>query len=72
MKGETQRRSRDEAASLLRVFHLARTHIVTADQPDQLLRVHVVAMGIAHVLLRHGTAIARKTIVMRGGRRTWF
>jgi hypothetical protein len=44
---------------------------VTTDQPDQLLRVHVVAMGIAHVLLCHGTTIGRRIVMMRGRDRRW-
>jgi hypothetical protein len=60
-------RSRGEGASPFRVVRLARTHIVTADQPDELLRMHVVAMRIARILLRHGTTIARDIVVM--GRR---
>jgi hypothetical protein len=36
--------------------------------------MHVTAMGMTHVLLGHGTTIARDIVVMRrqDGRRTWF
>jgi hypothetical protein len=47
---------------------------VTAYQPDELLLMHLVAMGIAHVLLRHGTTIAGKIFIVGrlDGRWTWL
>ena len=61
-------------ALLLRVVYLTRAHVVTADQPDELLLMHLVAMGIAHVLLRHGTTIAGKIVIVGrlDGRWTWL
>ncbi|HEX9472200.1 MAG TPA: hypothetical protein VF957_21970 [Bradyrhizobium sp.] len=42
--------------------------VVTADQPHQFLRVHVVAVAIANVLLRHrgvGAAIGDHICLLR-------
>ncbi len=44
--------------------------VVTADQPHQFLRVHVVAVAIANVLLRHrglGAAVGDQICLLR-----WF
>ena len=68
------RRCRGEGALLLRVVYLTRARVVTADQPDELLLMHLVAVGIAHVLLRHGTTIAGKVFIVGrlDGRWTWL
>lgn len=38
--------------------------LVTADQPHQLLRMHVAAMGVGNVLLRHRPTIGTDILVM--------
>jgi hypothetical protein len=37
---------------------------MTADQPHQLLRMHVMAMGVGKVLLRHRTIIGTDVLLM--------
>ena len=42
-----------------------RAGIMTADQPHQLLWVHVMAMGIENVLPRHGTKVGADVFLVR-------
>ena len=43
------------------VIRLPHAGVVASDQPDELLRMHLMAMGIPHVLLRHGRAVVLST-----------
>jgi hypothetical protein len=46
---------------------------MTTNQPNELLRMNVMAIGMTHVLLGHGSTIARDIVVLRrqDRRRTW-
>ena len=52
----TRRRSGEERGELVQTARFfVSGHIVTADQPDKFLRMHVMAVAVGNVLLRHRT-----------------
>jgi hypothetical protein len=55
------------------VFVASETGLVTADQPDEFLRVHLVAVTIAGILQRHRAAIGDLILLFRkfGGYPDW-